>query len=226
MRSDIGSGMLPVAQWLLRPRRPNAEDNTLYPWKRVLLLSWLCALLYGAAMGTFSAVGHDRWLQVPMSAVKVPLLLFVSAGLALPSFYALNIILGLRDDFRTVLQALLLGQATLTLVLLSLSPLTVFFYATTVNYSAALVVNGLVFAVASLASHVQVRRAYAPLIARDPRHRVLLLAWLSTFMLVAIQMAWVLRPFVGKPHTPLRFFREHAWTNAYVEMLEVIGRAF
>lgn len=225
MRPGIDSGVLPLAQGLLRPRRPGAGQDADYPWLRVLLLSCGCALLYGTAMGTFSAVGHGRWLQLPISAVKVPLLIFVSAGLALPSFYALNVMLGLREDFRGALQALLLGQATLTLVLVSLSPLTLFFYATSASYSAALVENGLVFAVASLAGHLQMRRAYAPLIARDRRHQWLLRAWLFAFMLIAIQMAWVLRPFVGKPHTPLRFFREQAWTNAYVEMLALIGRA-
>lgn len=224
MRSGTGGGMLSLAQWLLRPRQPDPREGTDYPWLRVSLLSCVCTLLYGTAMGMFSAVGHGRWLQLPMSAVKVPLLLFVSAALALPSFYAVNVLLGLREDFRAALQSLLLGQATLSLALVSLSPLTLFFYAISANYSVALIVNGLVFAVAGLASHLQVRRAYTHLIARDRRHRWLLRAWLSIFMLIAIQMAWVLRPFVGKPHTPLRFFREHAWTNAYVEMFALIGR--
>jgi len=35
---------------------------------------------------------------------------------------------------------------------------------------------------------------------------------------VAIQLAWVLRPFIGDPSRPTTFFRETAWGNAYVKI--------
>ena len=41
-------------------------------------------------------------------------------------------------------------------------------------------------------------------------------AWAALYVFVAIQLAWVLRPFVGSPTLPTRFFREEAWDNAYV----------
>jgi hypothetical protein len=45
---------------------------------------------------------------------------------------------------------------------------------------------------------------------------------------VGIQMGWLLRPFVGDPRSPTRFFREDTWGNAYVKVvemvLEVVGR--
>jgi hypothetical protein len=39
-------------------------------------------------------------------------------------------------------------------------------------------------------------------------------------------MAWVLRPFVGNPAQPTRFFREHAWSNAYVVVIKDVLLAF
>jgi len=37
---------------------------------------------------------------------------------------------------------------------------------------------------------------------------------------VAIQMAWVLRPFIGSPGNPVQFFRAESWGNAFV----ILGR--
>ena len=43
----------------------------------------------------------------------------------------------------------------------------------------------------------------------------MLWTWLAIYVFVGIQMAWVLRPFVGDPRLPAQFFREHSWGNAY-----------
>jgi hypothetical protein len=85
--------------------------------------------------------------------------------------------------------------------------------------------NGAVFLVAALAGQVTLSRHYRPLIKANPRHRIARDAWLGLYMFVAIQMGWVLRPFVGDPALPTRFFREGAWSNAYVEVAELLWRA-
>jgi hypothetical protein len=69
---------------------------------------------------------------------------------------------------------------------------------------------------------VLLRRSYRPLIARYPAHRWLLVVWLFLYVFVGIQMAWVLRPFVGAPDMPVQFFREEAWGEAYVELVRII----
>jgi len=45
------------------------------------------------------------------------------------------------------------------------------------------------------------------------------------YVFVAVQLAWVLRPFVGSPNVPTRFFRENAWSNAYGVVIDEIGRS-
>ncbi len=51
-------------------------------------------------------------------------------------------------------------------------------------------------------------RARAPQPARAaPRGSVLLQAWIVIYALVGMQMAWILRPFVGRPDAPLALFR-------------------
>jgi hypothetical protein len=89
----------------------------------------------------------------------------------------------------------------------------------------ALVFNALVFGVASVAAQALLRRWYRPLVARNPRHRMLLRVWLIIYAFVGIQMAWTLRPFVGHPASQTRFFRQDAFTNAYVHVAAIFWRA-
>lgn len=180
--------------------------------------------LYGMAMGTFRAIGgHSQWLlQIVFSAAKVPLLLTVAFVISLPSFFVLNTLLGLRRDFAQALRAIVATQAGLAVVLASLAPLTVFWYASSADHNQALLFNGAMFAIASLSAQWLLRQYYRPLVARNARHRWILWGWLAVYTLVAIQMAWLLRPFVGAPTLDVAFVRPEAWDNAYVKVLEMI----
>ena len=171
-----------------------------------------CGLAYGGVMGAFGF----RPGQVAISAVKVPLLLLATLFLSLPSYFVLNTLLGVRSDFGAAWRAVMASQAGLAIVLASLAPLTAFWYASSADYRAAIFFNALMFAVASVSAQWLLRRSYRPLIERDPRHRPLLRTWIVLYAFVGIQMGWNLRPFIGVPDGPVRFFREGAWENAYV----------
>ncbi|MBI2924628.1 MAG: hypothetical protein HYY24_02865 [Verrucomicrobia bacterium] len=190
------------------------------------LLGWgiVCGLGYGAVMGSFGGFGGERLWQVFFSAAKVPLLLLVTFTICLPSFFVLNTLLGVRADFAQSVRALVATQAALSVILLSLSPYTALWYVSSTDYSAAILFNGLMFGVASLSGQWLLRRYYQPLMARNARHRLLLRVWLALYVFVGIQMAWVLRPFVGQPALPVQFFREDAWGNAYVTTAQLIWR--
>src|SRR4051794_28360664 len=200
-----------------------ARASRLLP--RLLLTLTLCGVFYGATMGTFGGVHGQRALQPLYAGVKVPILLLVTFAVSLPSFFVLNTILGVREDFRQVLSALVATQAGLTVVLASLAPFTAFWYVSFAGYDAALMFNAAMFAVASFAGQWMLRRFYRPLVARNPRHRLLLRGWLVIYAFVGIQMGWVLRPFVGVPGRPVTFFRAEAWGNAYVEVARTAARA-
>ncbi|MBP3960421.1 hypothetical protein J8F10_34780 [Gemmata sp. G18] len=110
-------------------------------------------------------------------------------------------------------------------MLASLAPYTALWYASTTDYNEATLFNALMFAVASAAAQWVLRRRYAPLVARNSMHRVMLWGWLAVYAFVGIQMGWVLRPFIGHPEMPATFFRNEAWGNAYVVVLESVWRA-
>ena len=180
--------------------------------------------IYGLAMGSFGVlfVG-DRWLQMTYSALKVPLLLLISFSLCLPSFYVFNALLGLKRDFLQAIGAIVASQACLAVVLSSLAPLTLVCYSSTDDYNFAVLFNGAPFLIASLAAQYALARAYRPLVAGNPRHRIAMILWLVLYIFVAIQLAWILRPFVGSPSLPATFFRKDALTNAYVALISVLG---
>ena len=113
------------------------------------------------------------------------------------------------------MRALIAAQAGLAIVLASLAPFTLLWYASSADYYAALRFNGLMFAVASLCGQRLLWAYYRPLAGRNATHRKMLWTWLAIYVFVGIQMAWVLRPFVGDPRLPAQFFREHSWGNAY-----------
>ena len=142
--------------------------------------------------------------------------------LSLPSYFVLNTLLGVRSDFAAAWRAVMASQAGLTIILLSLAPLTAFWYASSANYRSAILFNALMFAVASAGAQGLLRRSYRPLIERDPRHRWLLRAWIVLYAFVGIQMGWNLRPFIGTPDEPARFFRGGAWENSYVIVARMI----
>jgi hypothetical protein len=184
------------------------------PWQIVLG----CGLAYGGVMGAFGW----RAGQVAFSAVKVPLLLMATLLLSLPSYFVLNTLLGVRSDFGAAWRAVMASQAGLTIILVSLAPLTAFWYASSADYRSAILFNALMFAVASVGAQAILRRAYRPLIERDPRHRWLLRTWIVLYAFVGIQMGWNLRPFIGSPDEPVGFFRAGAWENAYVIVARMI----
>jgi hypothetical protein len=193
-------------------------------WLFVFVVSF--GAFYGAVMATYTGLSPGRFHQLLYVAVKVPLLLLVSFGLCLPSFFVVNTILGLREDFGRALRAVVATQACVAMVLASLAPVTAFYYVSAATYDTALTFNGGIFAVASVTAQIVVRRYYADLIRTDPRHRIMMYFWFFMYIFVAMQMAWVLRPFIGSPDIPVSFFREEQWGNAYVEIARLVARLF
>ena len=218
------TALLDDAERVLRGGRPGAPAAQTLALLLTLLVVF--GVFYGAVMGSFGGITGRRALQPLYSGVKVPLLLLVTFALSLPSFFVLNTLLGVRDDFADVLRGLVTTQAALTIILASLAPFTAFWYVSSDNYRQALAFNALMFGVASIAAQLLLRRWYRPLVRRNARHRVLLRSWLVIYAFVGIQMAWVLRPFVGHPQGPTRFFRYgEAWGNAYEQLAETIWQA-
>lgn len=214
--------LIGAADALLRCEGAYAAGRGVVPWRQLIALMVAGGLLYGAAMGAFGGAA----LQALYSASKVPLLLACATVVCLPNFYVVNVLLGLRDDFSAACRGVFAAQATLAVVLASCAPVTLFVYVSIDDYNQAIVWNGVMFLVGTVTGQVTLSRHYRVLIARNPRHRFGRAAWVVLYVFVAIQLAWVLRPFIGAPRLPTRFLREGAWSNAYVEVFSAVARLF
>jgi hypothetical protein len=188
------------------------------PWSEIATVVVVAGALHGAAIGSFGLRAEQSWY----SALKLPLLIAGSTALCVPSFYALNTVIGLREDFGAALRGVLCTQATVAAVLASLAPVVLVEYLSSASYRAAMLANGLAFLVASACGQAALARHYRPLVARNRRHALARAAWLVLYWFVTIQLAWVLRPFVGAPGLEPQFLRPEAWSNAYV----ALARAF
>jgi hypothetical protein len=188
-------------------------------WRGSFAYSIIFGLLYGAAMGCFGGLSAERWIQIAYSSLKVPLLLLVTFGFALPPFFVMNTLLGVREDFAAALRAILEMQAGVALILASLAPFTLGVYISTSQYEAAVLFNFLMFGLAACSAQLILYRRYRALIARRAIHAKLMWAWLACYCFIGAQLAWTLRPFIGAPNAPVHFFRGGLGGNVY----EVLG---
>ena len=202
------------------------EGRGLHRLVHLGLLVVVFGVIYGAVMGSSGGVTGQRFWQVVFSAMKMPLLLAATFVVSMPSFFVMNTLAGVRSDFPQVVRALVATQAGLTIILASLAPITGLWYVSFSNYRAAILVNAVMFGVASFSAQQLLRRFYRPLVEHKDAHRWLRRAWLVIYAFVGTQMAWILRPFIGAPGTPTHFFRQEAWGNAYVKLAETIWQAF
>lgn len=213
-----------LAEAILRSR---GAGNPPLRLRGLVTTTFVFGITYGAVMGAYAGLSPDRWQQILYSAVKVPLLILVSFALSVPSFYVFHALLGLSRDFPAALRGLAATQSAMAILLASLAPLTALWYVSVPDYNAAITFNGLMFAAASISAQILLRRHYAPLIAANPRHRWMLVVWLLVYIFVAIQFAWVMRPFIGDPDRPPQFFRRDVLAdNAYVVVLRLVWRLF
>jgi hypothetical protein len=177
---------------------------------------------YGAFMGSYACDSAARLKMVLFAAIKVPMLIVATTGLCLPGFFVFNTVAGLRDAFARAIRAILAGQAGSALALASLAPAVRFVYASGVGHRWALIANTGIFTLATLAGQMVLLRQYRPLIEEQPRHRQMLRLWLCLYAFVGTQLGWMLRPFVGAENLAVTFFREGAFSNAYV----AVGQLF
>ena len=213
---------LSIDQFLREPELWIGKERSRSRVRAQIRMIVVCGLAYGAVMGSFNGAAGEGWKQMLVSGSKVPLLFLVTFGLCLPSFWVLNTLAGLRADFLRVLNAVLGFQSLAAIVLVALAPITGLINVSTNYYAFVVFCNGITFAIASLCAHWMMSKLYQRLITANHRHALLLRVWVVLYWFVGIQMAWVLRPFIGDPHKPVEFFRDGAWGNAYVEVIHLV----
>ncbi|MFX1577921.1 MAG: zinc ribbon domain-containing protein [Promethearchaeota archaeon] len=116
---------------------------------------FLFAFIYGASMGLYSG-----GLQIFYTALKIPLLIFLTLYICLPTFYVLDSLLGGALSFRQMLLILLAGFSIMATILMAFLPVSVFFLLTTADYTFVVILNVAIFALGGLGAIIYFLQGY------------------------------------------------------------------
>jgi hypothetical protein len=174
----------------------------------MLLVSILCALIYGLVVGTFS-MGAQLWA----APAKIAGGLLVSALICLPSLYIFTCLSGseakLSEIFGLVTGLLML----MTILLIGFAPVAWLFSQSTESVVWMGVLHLIFWFISTMFGLKFIDAGFSHYKARTSAG---LYIWVIVFILVAVQMTTALRPIVGKADTffpkEKKFFLSH-WSD-------------
>lgn len=164
-------------------------------------LIFLSGGLYGFSMGLYNS-----WAQAGASAVKVPVLFFVTLLICLPTLHFSALILGSKIRFLQSVSILLWGIAINCVLLGAFAPISFFFWLSGSSYKFLMIMHLTFFTLSGLAGLLYITANFSHMIelkGREyslpgKRQGILLKIWLFLYMFIGTQMAYVLSPFIGK----------------------------
>lgn len=187
--------------------------------------------LYGFTLGIWRAP-----LQSLYTAIKFPMLIFLTCGANALLNGMLAQILGVGLSFRQTSFAILMSFAVAAIILGGFSPITLFIWynAPPLASEKAPLGHGLMIlahvCAIAFAGVIANRRLLALLrkVSGDSRTASLVLvSWLAGNLFLGAQLAWNLRPFIGHPSLPVQFLRDHPlWGNFYEHVWYAFGAVF
>jgi hypothetical protein len=179
-------------------------------------------LFYGIIMGCYSGV-----LQALTAAVKVPLLFALSLLICFPAFFLLQFILGSKMKLAQMVAIILAGFVLTGAIMVSFTPIVVFFILTGGNYHFLQLLHVGIFILAGAFGMKAVMDALKFSCERKsiyPQIGVTVFRfWVVILAFVGIQLAWNLRPFLAERDKPYALFRSYEG-NFYAAVIYSIGQ--
>jgi hypothetical protein len=179
-----------------------------------------CAL-YGGVVGLWRAP-----LQAAYTAVKMPLLIFLTCGGNALLNGLLAQVLGTELSFRQTSLAILMSFTIAALVLAALSPVAFFIYLNTPSFASAargtghsltLLCDVLFIAYAGVVANRRLLRLIELRCETHDAARRVFWSWLAGNLFLGAQLAWVLRPFIGSPGLAIQFLRDDPLRGNFYE---------
>lgn len=192
---------------------------------RAMLVSSIAFFaLYGAVMGSSHSLK-----QALSSAVKLPLLFLATLVICAPTLYFFNLIFGSNQSLRQNVVLILTAITVTAVLMLSFSPIVLFFLLTTNHYQFYKLLNVALFAIAGVIGVIFLSQgmrvvSYAGKEGARARRNVLRL-WIIVYAFVGSQMAWTMRPFFGAPGLDFELFRQLGG-NFYANIFASLGELF
>ena len=156
--------------------------------------------LFGAAIGAYR-----MGLQPVFAAFKLPMVVLLTAGLAVPAFSALTKATTGTSSLRRDLLLVLASLAMTSMVLAALAPVVMLGAMLNVGYHAMVLLVVACCGLGGAAGLVMFLRGVSKRSASMPW--LAMLTALTVFGVVGSQMAWTFRPFVARPRAEVQLFR-------------------
>ena len=169
-----------------------------------------CAL-YGGVVGLWRAP-----LQAIYTAIKMPLLIFLTCGGNVLLNGLLAQVLGSGLSFRQTSLAILMSFTIAALVLAALSPVAFFIFLNTppltsaargTGHSLTLLCDVIFIAYAGVVANRCLLRLLERRCETRGAARRIFWSWLAGNLFLGAQLSWVLRPFIGTPGLAIEFLR-------------------
>lgn len=147
-----------------------ADGEIRTPVRGLVVVVIALSMIYGVCMASFTVIrlgGLGGYMQVVASAVKLPLLFFLTLVVTLPSLYVFNALVGTRLRLRSVVRLMVAMLGVITAVLASLGPIVAFFGVSTTSYPFMKLLNVVAATVAGLLGLAFLLRTLHRLVLRD-----------------------------------------------------------
>ncbi|MEW5937853.1 MAG: hypothetical protein AB1665_08580 [Candidatus Thermoplasmatota archaeon] len=149
----------------------------------------LSTIAFGAVLGTYAG----GW-QIGIDAVKMPILFLGTLYIALPVFYILSVITGCRITAGQMAALVTTGYAVTSIVMISFTPLLLFFILTAKDYTFTIFLTTGVLGLSGYFGLVYIFNNFR-LLTKDRRWVPSVLVGMLVIVLVGTQLAWTLRPY-------------------------------
>jgi hypothetical protein len=164
--------------------------------------------LYGIVMGSYHS-----FLQSFTAGIKLMLLFTLVLIICFPAFFIIQYILGSKLKLNQMLNIILSGFVLTTAIMVSFSPIIVFFLVTGSNYYFLQLLHISIFLLSGFFGMKTIIDALQYSCEKKnvyPHTGVVVFRfWIVILAFVGIQLAWNLRPFMGDTGKPFKLFREY-----------------
>jgi hypothetical protein len=162
--------------------------------RTMILTIFTCGAVFGACLGAYRG-----GLQVVFAAVKLPLVVLLTAAICAPALTAINAGLCRTSSMRRDLALVLAALARGSLVLAALAPVILLAVSLQATYHVLVL---LTVGCCGLGGLVGLALLVRGLAAESRATGAACLALLCVFVMVGAQMSWTLRPYLVRPRTP------------------------
>ena len=192
------------------------------------LLFCLSAIFLGCGSYGFTMGLWQGWEMATYVGIKLPFVIFATLLINGMINGMLAITLGSGISFRQSFQFLLIGFSLMSLILLSLSPITFFvsLHAPSPETSGAeqwhsvtLLTHTFIVAYAGIVSHKSLLGHVKEFASSSKLGAQTFFAWLAGNLFVGAQVSWVMRPFFGSPGLEVQFLRDNPLQGGFYEAL-------